>query len=188
MIRPRTPPNSAHDPEPDLRPPRFSLRSIGIVIALLGAAFALMKWVSPLASAALLLFALTVFAHVAGNYIGTRLKQKRPPKRLPPPPVEDPLTEEEFAPRTQLGETSHVDRIGYAVTLVTTILGAIAGVIFGRYWEPHEFLKPAVFAVALASGAALGGIGGFTIFHFAWQLLQSWRQAMRHSKSATTRR
>lgn len=188
MIRPRTPPSSANDPEPDLRPPRFSLRSVGIVIALLGAAFYLMKWVSPIASAGLLLLSLSVFAHVAGNYIGTRLKQKRAPADSLPRPVEDPLTDDDFAPRTQLGETSRIDRIGYGVTLVTTILGAIAGVIFGRYFAPHEFLKPAVFAVAVASGAALGGIGGFTIFHFAWQLFQSWRQAMRHGKSTPTRR
>ncbi|MCC9605298.1 hypothetical protein LOC68_23660 [Blastopirellula sp. JC732] len=177
------------DPEPDLPPPRFTLRSLGIVIALFGAAFALMKWVSPVASAALLLGALAIFGHVAGAYIGTRLKQKRPIARPPEPrPVEDPLSEEEFAPRTQLGETTHIDRLGYGVTIVTAILGAIAVAIAGSYWAPREIWKPAVFAVCLASGAALGGIGGLTIFHFAWQLIQSWRQAMRHSNSATTRR
>ncbi|UUO08119.1 hypothetical protein M4951_07315 [Blastopirellula sp. J2-11] len=189
MIRPRTPPRSETDLEPDLPPPRFTLRSLGIVFVLLGAAFLLMKWVSPIASAGLLLLAISVFAHIAGNYIGTRLQRRRiAPTEPSSLSGEDPLTAEEFAPRMQLGETTRINRIGYGVTIGMAILGAITGVIAGSYWAPREIWFPAVFAVCLASGAALGGIGGFTIFHFAWQLFQSWRQAMRHSKSASKRR
>lgn len=189
MIRPRTPPDQATDPDPDLPPPRFSLRGLGIVIALLGAAFALAKLVSPIASAALLLFSLTVFGHVAGNYVGTRLKRQGTGRPQPPPqPEEDPLSEDEYAPRMQLGETTHISRLGYGVTGVMAIVGAIAVTIAGSYWSPQEIWKPNVFALCLASGAALGGIGGLTIFHFAWQLFQSWRQAMRHSNSTTPRR
>ncbi|TWT39753.1 hypothetical protein [Blastopirellula retiformator] len=147
------------------------------------------KLVSPIASAALILFSLTVFGHVAGNYVGTRLKRRGTgsPKPLPQA-EEDPLSDDEYAPRMQLGETTRISRFGYGVTAVMAILGAIAVVIAGSYWSPQEIWKPNVFALCLASGAALGGIGGLTIFHFAWQLFQSWRQAMRHSSSTTTRR
>ncbi|MFI4876892.1 MAG: hypothetical protein ACIALR_16185 [Blastopirellula sp. JB062] len=188
MTLPRTPPDSATDPEPDLPPPRFTLRGLAIVFALLGAALAIMRWVSPIASAGLVLFALSVLAHVAGNYIGSRLKRRRSPPPESAAALEDPLGEDEFAPRMQLGETTRVNRIGYAVTLVSAILGAIAGVYAGQAWAPQEYLAPAVFAVCLASGAVLGGIGGFSVFHFVWQLFQSWRQAMRHASRPTNRR
>ncbi len=60
--------------EPALRPPRFTLRTLWIVITALCCLFAVMASLSALWSAMLLLFLCLIAAHVLGNSLGTKLR------------------------------------------------------------------------------------------------------------------
>ena len=87
--------------------------------------------------AALVLLALAVIGHVAGNALGTRLRQNgsRPvdeegldlPSAKPWPRA---LSPDEFAPATQLSRRSSLGR----PIFVATVLGTIAGGIGGGLW------------------------------------------------------
>jgi hypothetical protein len=147
---------------------------------------AMMHYAGPMASFVLGLFVLAVFAHLAGAYLGDRLKQRpngtKSTDRYPDyDPIHDrPLTDEHFAPTTSLGHTSGVTLwIRYAIGVAILI-----GVLFGGYvstWvDPAEF-NYAVLGLCCLSGAALAGIFAFTISSFLEQLLRSWFQASRGS-------
>ena len=58
-----------------LRPPQFTLRTLIGLITLLAALFSLVNVVHPVVMAGLVLLALLIAAHVAGNVIGTRLRE-----------------------------------------------------------------------------------------------------------------
>src|SRR5882724_10455066 len=105
---------SAPSPQPlapprSLRPPQFGLRTLLLVVTACGVLLALRQWfsLSPIAIVALILLATSVFCHVAGNVIGTRLRdigdgtdvwkgeQRRCSKQLEP---------HDFAPVTRLSQ------------------------------------------------------------------------------------
>src|SRR5436190_13783174 len=58
-----------------LRPPQFGLRTLLLLVAACGVLLALRQWLDPIAVAAIAFLALCVFCHVAGNAIGTRLRE-----------------------------------------------------------------------------------------------------------------
>src|SRR6185369_6602570 len=58
-----------------LRPPQFGLRTLLALVAAIGILLSLRQWISPMAIAAIAFLAVSVFCHVAGNAIGTRLRQ-----------------------------------------------------------------------------------------------------------------
>ncbi|MCI0357192.1 MAG: hypothetical protein L0211_01745, partial [Planctomycetaceae bacterium] len=60
---------------PRLRPPQFGLRTLLFVVTVCAVLAALSKWVTPLVFLCLVFLALTIIAHVAGNAIGTRLRE-----------------------------------------------------------------------------------------------------------------
>ncbi|PHR99516.1 MAG: hypothetical protein COA78_24955 [Blastopirellula sp.] len=169
-----------------LRPPTFTLRALSIAIALLCIVLAVMHYLGPMASFVFVLFVLAVFAHVAGAYIGDRLKQRpkgtQPSDKYPDfDPIHDrPLTDEHFAPTTTLGHTGPVTLwIRYAI-VVAVVIGGLLGAYASSWVDPAEF-NYAVLGLCCLSGAALAGIFAFTISSFLEQLLSSWIQASRES-------
>src|SRR5690242_2912509 len=69
--------NAAGNEQPSLRPPQFGLRTLMLGMTVLAVILALLRleWLSPVGFAVLGFLAVSVFAHVAGNCLGTRLRE-----------------------------------------------------------------------------------------------------------------
>src|SRR5262245_13086936 len=95
------------DRRPALPPPRFSLGALFVGTALLGVLFAGIHYFGTFWIVIVILFALCVVAHVAGNAIGTKLREfgdtpleaDDTPARVPP--IAKPAPSD-FAPVTRL--------------------------------------------------------------------------------------
>src|SRR5881409_2789760 len=113
-----------------LRPPQFGLRTLLALVAACGGLLALRQWLDPIAIAAIAFLALSVFCHVAGNCVGTRLREigdnpDRPREdlaaaRVTPRP-------DEFAPVTHLGRRHSP---GWTVVVASSI-GIASGAVGG---------------------------------------------------------
>src|SRR5688500_14363644 len=92
------------DRRPALPPPRFGLGAMMAAVTALGVMFALIHYVGMLGSTIALLFILCVIAHVAGNVIGTRLRDvgSQGAKDAKPRERRRKLRTHDFAPVTRL--------------------------------------------------------------------------------------
>lgn len=166
-----------NDRRPGLKPPRFGLRSLFVVLTLLCVLLATMQLAGGLGAAALLLFVLAVLAHVAGASLGDQLRANGSA-----PPVDEqgmPILAaprrtaqaHEFAPATPLGERRS---LGWTMLIVTTlclIAGAIAGgKLFGGDGDLAGIRSAVLGSVSLG---VLGWIGGFALVSFAKSLAGS---------------
>ena len=145
--------------------------------------FAASQWLPPIWVAALVLLALSIFAHMAGNAIGTRLREigSRKDNRafdLQPQASREPR----FAPATRLGQRY---RLGWPV-VIATFTGFIAGGVGGGFWTlltAHGHVPIAAVGLGVIAFAALGGILAFATVGFTQVLLGAIWQAMRQSSS-----
>ena len=146
---------------------QFRLKTLLIAVALCSAAFAVMAWIGAFWSMVLLFFVALIAGHVAGNAIGTKLRDGRP-KRPPPEQMsatatQRPCVAAETPPR--LGTTASLHR----VTLISTLAGCAAGALTGRMiflQVDHGQLRAADWALALVSFAVLGGFLAFLASSF----------------------
>ena len=165
------------DAPPPLSPPRFSLRTLLLVMALFGAVLAATLAMGPLPTAMLVLLALAIAAHVAGNALGTQLRDHR---RSQPAPVRDPAP----APRMETTNLSTHQGLGWP--LVAAIgSGALAGVgmgilVFG--WLTQEATREDLLLGSLTFGA-LGAMAGFLSGSFLQVLFRAWHQANEEGSS-----
>ena len=119
-----------------LRPPQFTLRTLIGLITLLAALFSLVNVVHPVVMAGLVLLALLIAAHVAGNVIGTRLREigDRPVtkegREVPPRPFDRNIEQSSFAPPSDLARRIS---LGLPILIVTTA-GVLTGGIGGGLW------------------------------------------------------
>ena len=166
-----------------LRPPQFTLRTLIWLITLLAALFSLVNVVHPLVLTGLVLLALLIVAHVAGNVIGTRLREMgdRPVTkegREVPPRRFNPLVDQaSFAPPSDLARKAS---LGLPILIVTGA-GVLAGGVSGGLWGylaagSDGWLNIVVGAVAFGF---LGGFGSFAAFGFTQVILGALRQASR---------
>ena len=150
--------------------------------------FAAGQWLPPLGVAALVLLALSIFAHVAGNAIGTRLREigNRKDNRafdLQPQASREPR----FAPVTRLGQRQ---RLGWPI-VIATFSGIIAGGVGGGLWTlltARHHVPMAAVGLGVVAFAALGGILAFATFGFMQVLLGAIWQAMRQSSCDSSQR
>lgn len=165
-----------------LRPPQFGLRTLLLLVAAIGVLLALRQWLDPIVIAAILFLALSVFCHVAGNAIGTRLREigSQPKQgddrlfsleRIRPRP-------QDFAPTTQLGQRRS---LGWTIIIATSV-GITSGAIGGGFWT---FLtsrgEPEIVTIAIGVAAfgVLGGMAAFATVGFAQVLFGAIWQAMK---------
>jgi hypothetical protein len=179
---------SADDRRPGLKPPQYGLGTLFVFLTIVCCLLVTAREVGPLGGSALLLLVLAVFAHVAGNAIGTRLRAngdaqidragramlRRDQRHFPMPCVP-------FAPATQLSVRKALGRSMLVLTGVGAIVGATSGAwLLGSVnWERATVAN---MAIGTVSFAVLGGLWGFwasSFFHVFWDALA---QAHRESK------
>ena len=179
---------STDDRRPGLKPPQFGLRMMFIVVSALCCLMVTVRAAGPLVGSALLLLLMAIFAHVAGNVLGCRLRANgdmltsesgpgapRPCRRRTPP---NPI---DFAPLTQLGMRRAV---GPSMR-VLTVLGAITGAVGGGWflvtvnWERATLVN---ISIGTVSFAVLGGLWGFGASSFLRVFCGALAQAHRESE------
>ena len=167
-----------------LRPPQFGLRTLLLAVAACAVLASLYQWMSPMALAAVVLLVLAIIAHVAGNAIGTRLREIGSDR-----PFDDDASgrlrakpkAEDFAPATRLGQRHG---LGWPLLLATAI-GTISGAVGGGVWTilaSRGPVGPLNIAVGVVAFAVLGGIAAFAAYGFVQVGLTAVRQALAESK------
>ncbi len=171
-----------------LRPPQFRLRTLLMLVAAFGILLALRQWISPMAIAAIAFLAVSIFFHVAGNAIGTRLRQigdlpdvstadGNSPARRPPQP-------RDFAPVTPLSRRSN---LGWMI-IVASSIGATTGAVGGGLWTfaaGNGHIGALNIVVGVVAFAVLGGIAAFATFGFIQVLGGAIWQAIGSSSGTT---
>lgn len=159
--------------------PQFGLRSLFLAIALLGVLFALMTAIGATASAALLLILAMVGLHVAGNRLGTLLRDGADDRcsenscaesLVDAPPI--PVPQNQPLPRLcQHTRLSWLNRILIALGIVA---GATCGYEVLLNWTTAAL--PGLVVGSVSSGV-LGGSFGFLLASFLEIALCAWWQA-----------
>jgi len=172
------------DHRPGLKPPRFSLAALFVAMAVLGVLFAATSYLGSYATLLLILFSLTIAAHVAGNAIGTQLRENgnRQPMANDQTPRQTRrrVASTDFAPPSQLHLRSALGK----PILITTVMGSVAGALLGGYGLTTFMEHPTLLAIALGAiaSAVLGGIWTFSASSFLQVASSALRQAARDSK------
>ena len=177
------------DHRPGLEPPRFRLGSLMWALVVLGVIFALIGYLGSQATLGIVLLVLAVAAHVAGNALGTQLRNNgdtRSPSANESSSGNRPHTAApaDFAPTTRLGDRSSLGRPIVVVTCVGTVFGAVAGGLGLFLVAQQEMSIGSVGSIALGMLAAgvLGGIGTFMAASFLQVACDALRQATRDAK------
>ncbi len=176
--------NQRADTSRSLRPPQFGLRTLLILVTICGVLLALREWFDPIVLFALVFFALSVFCHVAGNAIGTRLRQigdSSDPGESDEPyrSVRSPPRPQDFAPATRLSQRHS---LGWTIIIASSV-GATSGAVGGGLWTfivARGHARPFDIAIGVIAFTVLGGLASFAVFGFAqvlfgaiWQALNS---------------
>jgi hypothetical protein len=179
---------AADDDERDSLPQlRFSLRSLLLTVTGIALFLGLSWWISPLALVAVGVASLAVGAHVAGNAIGTRLRDAgsergRQQRTILPATRRESLP---HAPPTHLGQRWS---LGWGMILPTAT-GAVLGMTGGCWWMRQVYgdgFDAAGLAIAAIAFGVLGGFAAFLVATFMqvtsialWQALQGEREERR---------
>jgi len=165
-----------------LRPPQFGLRTLLALVTACGVLLALRQWFEPIVLFAIGFFALTIFCHVVGNAIGTRLRQigdssegaavepPSRPSRIAPQP-------QDFAPATHL---SRRQSLGWSLIIASSI-GATCGAVGGgllTFLTARGHLTPLDVAIGVIAFSVLGGLAAFAGFAFVRVLVSAVWQAL----------
>jgi hypothetical protein len=141
--------------------------------------FALMREVGPLASTALCLFLLLVVLHVAGNALGTALRDASSQEHAL---VHEraPFAETRAAPRTpsapgRLRERTSLGRAVVILTALGAVLGGSLSSLAYAYWTD---VHAGGLIVGSISAAIVGGFLGFSTSSFLRMIFRAWRQAL----------
>jgi len=165
-----------------LRPPQFGLRTLLLAVAGCAVVCALSRWLHPAAVLALSFLAVSVFFHVAGNAIGTRLReigdQPNPDQPQEAIAVFQSPRPEDFAPVTPLGQRHS---LGWTIVVAISV-GVASGAVGGGLWTfvaGHGHAGPLNIAVGVIAFAMLGGMAAFATVAFAQVLAGAVWQAMK---------
>ncbi len=155
-----------------LRPPTFRLSSLLAVMAIICTCLALLRLFDPIWAGMFMLFLLIIFAHVAGNALGTQLRDNAHlsrPLDYDRPDTDQrriqPANESLFAPSTRLSLRT---RLGLW-TIIPTGIGVLGGAVGGGWllwWSMQGQASIGSMALGVVSCGVLGGLWGFWISSF----------------------
>lgn len=176
--------------EPDdhtgLKPPQFSLRTLLIIVTLLGGLFAVMATIGVMWSAILGLFLILAAAHVVGNALGTTLRDHSDRSLVVSIARTTPAR-----PNIEAGKQL-TQKIALAkITRTMTILGALLGAILGSVamsivmWEHINW---GGMALGVFSAGVLGGFAGFLGSSFFTIARGAWREALEEEREKREKR
>jgi len=150
-----------------MKPLRFSLTTLLVITGGLCALLATSRLIPPLGTWTLALFLFAVAAHVAGNAIGTKLRDRGSRSDGPGAArdhyqgqYDDQLTANDFAPATELRHKSSLSRKILWVTLTTAIVGSLGGAVWLSWANRASLTMPGLLFGAAAFGV-IGGLAGF---------------------------
>jgi hypothetical protein len=173
----------AVDPRPDhapgLRPPQFTLTGLLIGVTLLAICLVTFRTMGPVATCVIVLAALAVLGHVAGNALGTQLRSSTDAARRKSGSSRAEKAEpHHFAQTTKLAERVQLRWPMWALTGFCAVCGALAG---GRFLAEVNAAQAttANLTLAYASCGVLGAILGFGLSMFLKVMLEAWWQAHR---------
>jgi hypothetical protein len=154
--------NSPGLPKPPLKPPQFSLRTLFVVVTLVACISALATAVSPMVLAGILFLLVSIAAHVAGNKLGTTLRDHASQQRLSQELTaaqRSPPASLEYAPTTRLRERRALGLLAAVFTIFGMATGAAAAIAGAL-----SFTKSATPADLVVYGIAGGVLCGFFTF------------------------
>ena len=149
------------------------------VVAAIAAVCAAMSAAGPVGAFALVMLILAVVCHVAGNAIGTRLRElgDHPSVREPAAYVPHRRLEvTDFAPATRLCERTRLSLVMIIFSVAGAVLVGLPGgaALIWLVWS-HANLPTAI--VAVLSCSVLGGFLGFMASSFTQTAAAAWWQA-----------
>lgn len=175
--------------QPGLRRPQFSLRALLLFVGMFCVLLALAKLIGGYATLVLVLFLLTVIAHVAGNAIGMQLRQHdgrhatNEHERAAMGVIEpDQLGEHHFAPATQLSRTQRLGWIVFGCVIFGVCFGGVVGAWL-LHWAIAEKSTWANMSVGVIAFGVLGGFFGFLISSFVKVLFDANSEAIRAERN-----
>jgi lipid-binding SYLF domain-containing protein len=170
-------------PRPGLHAPQFGMTTLLAGMAGLSVVFAVWAAGGPVAAFVVILFILAVIAHVAGNAVGTKLKENgsRRPRNDDAQTKTIELSSEHYAPTTKLSEKSSLGVTIIILTVAGFVIGAVGGGGLLTYLNWEKIIWPSIALAAIASGV-LGGLAGFMMSSFVHVMFVAQLQAWRHGR------
>ena len=152
------------DLEGGLSPPQYGMRHLLLFMVVVALLLVALKTLDPILTFSLILLALSVFAHVAGNAIGTKLRDSRSTS-IAPQGTTRKAEEHHYAKTTELSQHQPLGLIMRIVTGISALAGAIGG---GWFLASMAGEKATVANITLAtlSCGVLGGLFGFWLSSF----------------------
>jgi hypothetical protein len=138
------------------------LRTLFVLLTLVACISALATAVSPMVLAGILFLIVSIAAHVAGNKLGTTLRDHASRQRLAqesPPPQRAPVASSEYAPTTRLRERRALGLLAAVFTILGIAIGAAAAIVGAL-----SFTMSATPADLIVYGIAGGVLCGFFTF------------------------
>ncbi len=183
-------------PTAGLRPPQFGTRALLAWVAMVAALLAIAMRLGPAITAAVLMVLLAVLAHVAGNAIGTRLRQSAS-RTLADSEVEETgsaigpnrpfrLNAAHFAPITALSDRRSLGRSMLVAIGAGALLGSALGGTLLAYvnWQRATIVNIAFGAVSFGILGGFVGFGAGSFLQVCWGALSQAHHNARTNRSA----
>ena len=154
----------AEDPKPTTNSryrAQFSLRALLLGVTLAAVLCGLIVSVSPLWTLIIGWFFVLVVGHVLGNWLGTRLRQKRQLRDAQADSFDEhpPCGPVRYAPTSRLRHHVALGRSMFISTVISAVAGCALGVIYLIRYSAH--VTTSGLAVGAISAAVIGGVFGF---------------------------
>ncbi|MCA9247230.1 MAG: hypothetical protein KDA42_08955 [Planctomycetales bacterium] len=158
------------------------MRALLVGVSVAAVASALFVWVGAVWAIAILFFGSLIAAHVAGNWMGSKLRQhahlaESPRREEVEAFAHLPKVKGEHRP-TKMQQHHRMGRIMLwsvvAISLTTSL--SSAGIVF---WQYADEISLAGIALSALAAGIIGGLGGYAVLSFIATTHTAWREAVR---------